>query len=101
MRHSTNRKLFEMVRKIPREAWSTTSVYRAMTPATRLHSVAPADSITHVLRLMAEHDVNQLPVVDRRELVGMLDRADVMRFIQLRRDLDERTDAPTGAAGSR
>lgn len=80
------------VRKLPRETWATTSVYRAMTPATRLHTVAPSDSITLVLKLMAQNDVNQLPVVDRRELVGMLDRADVMRFIQLHRDLDERID---------
>ncbi len=88
------------VRKLPREAWATTSVYRAMTPATRLHTVAPSDSITRVLQLMAQNDVNQLPVVDRRELVGMLDRADVMRFIQLHRDLDERLDeAPTAAPG--
>lgn len=86
------------VRKLPRESWATTSVYRAMTPVTRLHTVAPTDAITLVLRLMAQHDINQLPVVDRRELVGMLDRADVMRFIQLHRDLDERaSEVPTTA----
>ena len=89
------------VRKLPREAWATTSVYRAMTPATRLHTVAPSDGITRVLQLMAQNDVNQLPVVDRRELVGMLDRADVMRFIQLHRDLDERMDDRSDGAAAR
>lgn len=74
------------VRRVPREEWATTSVYRAMTPATRLHSVRPAENLTLVLRAMAEHDVNQLPVVEGRALVGMLDRGDVMRFIQVRRD---------------
>jgi len=78
------------VRRVPREEWATTSVYRAMTPATRLVTVAPSQTMTTVLRLMGEHDVNQIPVVQGRELVGMLDRADVMRFIQVRRDLDER-----------
>lgn len=82
------------VRKVPREAWPTTSVYRAMTPVTRLHTVEPAESLTKVLQLMAVHDVNQLPVVEHRELVGMLDRADVMRFIQMHRDLDEHADGP-------
>jgi CBS domain-containing protein len=81
------------VRKVPRDQWPTTTVYRAMTPATRVHSVAPQDSIATVMRMMAEHDVNQLPVLDRRELVGMLDRGDVMRFIQVRRDLGEPTEA--------
>jgi len=75
------------VRKVPRDAWPSTSVYRAMTPASRLHTVSPAESITNVLRLMALHDVNQLPVVQGRELVGMLNRGDVMRFIQVRQDL--------------
>lgn len=77
------------VRRVPREEWTSTSVYRAMTPATRLHTVSPSDNLTSVLRLMAEHDVNQLPVVQGRELVGMLDRGDVMRFIEVRRDLAE------------
>lgn len=75
------------IRRIPRDEWPATSVYRAMTPATRLHTVAPSDNLTSVLMLMAEHDVNQLPVVQGRELVGMLDRGDLMRFIQVRRDL--------------
>jgi CBS domain-containing protein len=77
------------VRRVPREDWGTTSVYRAMTPATRLHTVRPSDSLSSVLQAMAEHDVNQLPVVEGRTLVGMLDRGDVMRFIQVRRDLSE------------
>ena len=88
------------VRKVAREEWPTTSVYRAMTPATRLHTVEPAESLTKVLQLMAVHDVNQLPVVEHRALVGMLDRADVMRFIQMHRDLDERAagDGRTSAS---
>ena len=77
------------VRRIPREEWATTSVYRAMTPATRLHTVRPSDDLTSVLQAMAEHDVNQLPVVEGRDLVGMLDRGDVMRYIQVKRDLRE------------
>ncbi len=83
------------IRNVPREEWPSTSVYRAMTPASRLHSVTPSENLTDVLRLMAEHDVNQLPVVQGRELVGMLDRGDVMRFIQIRRDLREHGITPT------
>lgn len=93
------------VRRVPNEDWPTTSVYRAMTPATRLHTVAPSDNLTDVLRIMAEHDVNQLPVVQGRELVGMLDRGDVMRFIEVRRDLAEhalaRERPDTGAGTTR
>jgi Zn-dependent protease len=84
------------VRKLPRDEWPTTSVYRAMTPATQLHTVNPNENLTTVLHLMATHDVNQLPVLAGRELVGMLDRADLMRFIQVRRDLEERTPGGDG-----
>jgi len=88
------------VRNVPRDQWPLTSVYRAMTPASRLHTVDPSDNLAQVLRLMGEHNVNQLPVLRGRELVGMLDRGDVMRFIQVRRDLSEHlpgTPAGTGA----
>lgn len=77
------------IRKVPRDEWATTSVYRAMTPATRLHTVSPNESLTRVLQMMAMHDVNQLPVVQGRELLGMLDRADVLRFIHVRQEVGQ------------
>ena len=77
------------VRAVPRDQWASTSVYRAMTPATRLHTVAPDQTLADVLRLMAEHDINQLPVLDRHQLVGMLTRGDLVRFLQMRKDVNE------------
>jgi Zn-dependent protease/CBS domain-containing protein len=77
------------VRRVPREEWASTSVYRAMTPASRLQTIRPADNLTDVLHAMAQHDVNQLPVMQGRELAGMLDRGDVMRFIQVQKDIGE------------
>jgi Zn-dependent protease/predicted transcriptional regulator len=89
------------IRNLEREEWPTTSVYRAMTPRSRLHTVGPDEDMTAVLQLMAQHDVNQVPVVWGREIVGMLERGDVMRFIQVRRDLDERVaNANDGAPRS-
>lgn len=82
------------VRKVPRELWSTTSVYKAMTPSTRLQTIDPSADVMLALRLMSEHDVNQLPVVRGRELVGVLHRSNVVRFIELRRDLGDRAPAP-------
>lgn len=77
------------VRQVPPEQWAATSVYRAMTPVTRLHTVAPSQDIAAAMQVMAREDVNQLPVVDGRELAGMLTRADVMRYIRLREDLSD------------
>lgn len=75
------------VRKVPRDQWPLTSVYRAMTPVDRLHTVTPDEDLAKVLRLMAEHDVNQLPVMRGRELIGLVTRGDIMRYIHVREDL--------------
>lgn len=83
------------IRNLERHEWAATSVYRAMTPRSRLHTVGPDEDMTAVLQLMAEHDVHQVPVVWGREIVGMLERGDVMRFIQLRRDLNEHPGSAT------
>jgi Zn-dependent protease/predicted transcriptional regulator len=91
------------IRKVPRDQWPATSVYRAMTPATRLHTVGPNESLTRVLQMMAMYDVNQLPVVWGRELLGMLNRGDVLRFIQVRQEVGEHpggASSPPSPAGT-
>ncbi|MHB8376463.1 MAG: CBS domain-containing protein [Dehalococcoidia bacterium] len=75
------------VRKVPRDEWPTTSVYRAMTPASRLHTVTPDENLAKVLQLMAQHDVNQLPVVRGHELLGLVTRGDILRYVHVRQDL--------------
>ena len=64
---------------------------------TKLTVNQPGDRYEQEADLMAEHDVNQLPVVEGRDLVGILDRGDVMRYIQVKRDLSEKR-APTKAS---
>ena len=75
------------LRKVPQDQWGSTSVFRAMTPKERLHIVAPADDLARALELMAAHDVHQLPVIDNREFLGLVTRADVLRLIQIRSEL--------------
>jgi Zn-dependent protease/CBS domain-containing protein len=75
------------VRQLDRERWPETSVYRIMTPAERLHTVSANETAMHVLQLMAQWDVNQVPVVDGRLLVGIIGRADILRHIQIRREV--------------
>jgi Zn-dependent protease/CBS domain-containing protein len=75
------------VRKLERERWPETSVYRAMTPIERLHTVSRTETAMHVLQLMAQWDVNQVPVLDGRLLVGIISRGDILRHIQMRREV--------------
>lgn len=76
------------LRAVPREAWSTTSVYRAMTPYEKLRTVSPTDDLTEVLNLMAAGDINQIPMIENKQLRGLIHRSDVLRYIQVREEID-------------
>jgi CBS domain-containing protein len=69
------------------EAWGQTPIARVMTkpPLKRVSSDAV---LSDALKLLAEGSLNQLPVVDGGRVVGLLSRADVLRFLQLRDELD-------------
>jgi CBS domain-containing protein len=80
-------------RRVPRDDWATVTVYRAMTPVSKLQTVAEDADMATVLILMAAHDINQVPVLDGRLLKGMIHRGDVVRYIQTRQEMG--TGAPT------
>jgi Zn-dependent protease len=75
------------LRRVPPEEWSTTSVFRVMTPREKLHVVSPEEDVTKALEMMARHDVHQLPVLDGRSFIGFVTRADIFRLIQIRSEL--------------
>ena len=78
----------DQVRRYPREDWITTTAAEAMLPLSGVHTAAPDKSLVQALRDLSESDVEELPVVDHGDLVGVINRNDVMRFIQVRNDLD-------------
>lgn len=76
------------IRRVPRERWPETLVGWVMIPRERLHVVRPEQRLSDVLPLMAQHDVNQLLVVDAQDrLVGMISRDAIVRYIEVRRGL--------------
>ena len=73
----------EDVRRIAREAWDTTTVRDVMTPAERLVMATPDEQASQALEELTSADVRQLPVVHDGELVGLLRRSDVIKWLQL------------------
>ncbi len=67
-------------------AWPTTPVSDVMTPMP-LKTLAPEADLNAALALMVANGVNQIPVVQDGALVGMLSRADVMRYMHLGHEL--------------
>lgn len=75
------------LKRVPRDEWETTSVFRAMTPREKLHQVDAREEIMLALEIMAKKNVNQLPVLEFGRFVGFVTRADVMRLMQVRSEL--------------
>ncbi len=75
------------IRHVAREQWAQTPVGYVMIPRDQLHVVYPQQNLNDVLPLMANQDVNQLPVVQDERVVGILSRDSIMRFLEIRRSL--------------
>jgi predicted transcriptional regulator len=69
------------VRTIPPENRSTTTVGQAMVTLDNLKSVKPGDDLSTVLQIMTENDINQVPVIQGRDIVGMIGRDNLINFI--------------------
>lgn len=71
------------VQRVPREAWGQTYVSEAMTRAAALRTLRPTDDLTVAIQLLGAGQLHQAPVLDEAgRLVGMLSRADVIRYFQ-------------------
>ncbi len=75
------------LKRVPRDEWQTTSVFKAMTPRDRLHQVDVREDITQAMEIMARENFHQLPAIEFGRFVGFITRADVLRLMQVRTEL--------------
>ena len=73
--------------KVEREFWPATSVGEVMTPAAQLHTVTPDTDLAEVLRNMSFHSFNQVPVVDDGEIIGWIDREQILKVLHRQFDI--------------
>ena len=74
------------VKKLPQQKWLQTRVEEIMTRSP-LYTVKKDDDLNSALKLMAEHGLNQVLVTEGEQLVGLLSRADIIRYLQLTQEL--------------
>jgi len=48
---------------------------------TPVMSVPPEESLQHAAEIMVRHDVSRLPVMNGEDLIGIIDRHDVLNAI--------------------
>jgi predicted transcriptional regulator len=73
----------EDVRKVARGNWDAVVVREIMTPAGQLVTVSPGEDAGEALDKLTQRDVRQLPVVRGGELIGLLRRRDLIKWLQL------------------
>jgi predicted transcriptional regulator len=74
------------IKKVPQDKWATTPVKQIMT-SEPLYTVSPEDNLNAALLLIAKNDVNQVLIQDQGKCGGLLSRADIIRLIQMNREL--------------
>ena len=74
----------QRIKKIPRTRWATTTAQDIMTPASKL-KVAHADQdLLGVLQEMNGESANHIPVMEAGQVIGIINREDVARFLRTR-----------------
>ena len=72
------------IARVPRERWPATRVADIMVPLDRLKTVRPDDALTTILERMGAEDVNQFPVLEREQFVGIVSRDTLLNFLRTR-----------------
>jgi Zn-dependent protease/CBS domain-containing protein len=77
------------IKRIPQSEWDMTSVALAMTPFDQVKAVTPDADLRRVLQILAENNINQVPVVEGHRFVGMIARDSLINFIHVRNQLSK------------
>jgi CBS domain-containing protein len=72
------------LQKLPARQWVHATVSDIMTPAADLAVIGPDSDAEEALRLLAERDVNQLPVVAGGRFIGLVQRGDLITWVGLK-----------------
>ncbi len=81
------------VKRLPRARWAITPIQDIMTRSP-LKAVDQEDDLNDALRVLTREGLNQIPVMEKGHLVGLLSRADVLRYLHTSQELGLRQDNP-------
>jgi len=82
--------VWDDVRRLPQSIWASTPIREVMTARDKLVTLQAGDSSERALEVFAERDVDQIPIVDGDRLLGLVRRADLLKWYALHHGDDER-----------
>jgi Zn-dependent protease len=85
--HDVGLLTLHQIKGVPQSEWPTTSAARIMMPASQSKSVEPDSGLWMVLQEMERDGVTQLPVMAEGQILGMLTREGITRFLRTLREL--------------
>ena len=74
------------VKRLKQDLWENTPVQQIMTRSPLL-TVDQEEDLNKALQVLATNGLNQIPVMGNAQFVGLLSRADVIRYLQTRQEL--------------
>jgi len=74
------------IKELPQDVWQVTPVKKIMSNSP-LYSVRLDDSLNEALKLITSHDINQVLVMEDGKCSGMISRGDILRHLEMRREL--------------
>ncbi len=75
------------IKAVPQNQWATKAVREAMTPFENIKRVRADTDLASVLQILTEEDINQVPVIEDQNVVGMVSRDNILSFIDIRSSL--------------
>lgn len=75
------------IKEVPRAEWSITHASQVMLPLEQLKRTTPETELWAALKEMDRDGVNQLPVMQDNQVIGMLSREDVITFLRTVQEL--------------
>jgi Zn-dependent protease/CBS domain-containing protein len=78
------------LKEVPRSSWTTTTAAQAMIPIEKLSRIDANAELWTALEKMGRDGINQMPVMRGSEMVGMLSRGDVVRYLQTLQQVGKR-----------
>jgi len=70
--------------QIPQKRWDSTRISEIMTPSTELKTALPNQPAVDLLEQMDEYDIDQMPVLQKGKIIGMVARDRLIRFLTAR-----------------
>jgi Zn-dependent protease/predicted transcriptional regulator len=77
------------IKRLPRERWSSTTVSEVRQPCTEATAISPDTDAMEVLSLMTRSQNTRLLVTEGDRLVGVVTLRDVMKFLNVKLNLEE------------